>query len=222
MNDFSQAVQEQTARYMRNRLNSLLLNPNAPEVCATQSFDNYHVPGLTYLNLHRTDEETCKLYLFEPGEWQPMGGFYVVHPHDHAYGFVTTVLAGSVVNRLFDEGHSFVHHPEDADYAECSRWTFQSRIGFSDPQPVKLYTGESKRYFTDGTYGMPPDMIHTISVNMTEPTVLFLIEFKTEREKTKCFVPTGMQPPTLDGLYTPMSVERYNERLKRVRQLGGL
>ncbi len=215
MNDFSKVIQSATAYHMRNRLDSLLRNPNQSEACAAQSFDDYHVPGLTYLNLHRSEEETCKLYLFEPGKWRPMAGLYVVNPHDHAYGFVTMVLAGTVVNQLFDE----YDHSSDGVYESCDRWTFQSRVGFSDRKPTRLFVGDWKKYGVGETYAMPPELIHTISVT-NAPTVLFLIEFKTEREKTKCFLPTGSQPPALDGLYTPMSVERYNERLLRVRQLS--
>ncbi len=44
-----------------------------------------------------------------------MAGLYVVNPHDHAYGFVTMVLAGTVVNQLFDE----YDHSSDGVYESC-------------------------------------------------------------------------------------------------------
>ena len=67
------------------------------------SFKDMHVRGFDYLCLHRSPEETIKLYFFD-GDMAKKPE--VVAPHDHRYDFETYVAAGAVENVWFRRSHN--------------------------------------------------------------------------------------------------------------------
>lgn len=189
---------------------------------APLSCDNHHVPGLRYACLGRAvdpatgrSEVTIKAYVFEPGKWSPAAGELVVHPHDHAYDFTTRVLAGEVTNHLFVDGgpntrrrrrHGVLFGANNRAY----RRAFVPREGFSAVGERVLFA-ESRRetHRRGGSYAMRADEVHSISVPEGVPTVLFLTQGRTIRSATRAYFSDDSPPPTLDGLYKPMTVRRY-------------
>jgi hypothetical protein len=65
------------------------------------SYLEYHNPGLAYICLLRTDVLTLKLYILDREKLAYANRTWIVHPHDHQYGFRTTVIHGSIDNLTF-------------------------------------------------------------------------------------------------------------------------
>jgi hypothetical protein len=62
------------------------------------SFKNFHVLGMDYLCLSRSDDRTVKVYM---AEWARSMAEEIVNPHDHRYDFRTICLAGQISNHAF-------------------------------------------------------------------------------------------------------------------------
>lgn len=63
---------------------------------ASNSYCDFHAPGVDYLCLHRSPAMTVKAYFFDRGApGQP------VRPHNHRYDFYTQVLSGICIHSRF-------------------------------------------------------------------------------------------------------------------------
>ena len=77
-----------------------LLNSIDWAQAAKCSYTAFHAPGLSYLNLLRTERLTVKLYTFENVERNPHG--WVVWPHNHSYNFTHRTMVGKIWNHKFE------------------------------------------------------------------------------------------------------------------------
>jgi hypothetical protein len=66
-----------------------------PLVHARHSFDNFHRRGLLYLNLLRSPDLTCKLYVLRPCWGELLPGGLLVDPHNQVVG----LFAPGISNR---------------------------------------------------------------------------------------------------------------------------
>ena len=96
----------QQSKMVRNLIADILSDPASTERARENSFRDFHCVGMDYVNLHRSDNLTLKLYVTYPDRLQPaMGAAGIVQPHTHGYNFHTHVLRGGMANIIFSEGH---------------------------------------------------------------------------------------------------------------------
>lgn len=185
------------------------------EKAAQFSAINHHVVGLNYLNLHRSDNFTLKLYLIEEQANNESG--YLVHPHNHRYEFSTQVLAGRIGNVVFDDVGVRPHKSEQRLYEDdiagggdfaADKFKYSSEaglIGAPEYTWLDIDTGKSAGYGAGGSYYLKTDQIHTL-FTWPEPTLLALSQFADIRDKTRIYLPHGQtelppltaRTPTLD------------------------
>jgi hypothetical protein len=181
-----------------------LIESADPRVHARSSFDNFHRRGMLYLNLLRSPDLTCKLYVLKPGWGELLPGGILVDPHSHAYAFHSTTLAGEMTNVLFEE--------DDAAGEDWYRFTYESIInggrGFDSNGKRGLSVTRREHVPRGATYYLRPDQVHSIAVPTDRATVLFLCQYRDERTVTD-FYSTNVDPPSTDGLYQPVSEARY-------------
>lgn len=184
------------------------------------SFRDYHVKGFDYLCLKRTDRETVKVYFFD-GEVSQLPE--VVMPHNHRYDFLSTVLAGQVRNRLFQEYDRDVY---GADPYECFDYStpLNGGGGFRWRYTTWLKPALDLQYEAGEAYAMRAPDIHTIQI-MAAQTVLMLIQYEDKvpvGEPTWAYQPDGdRSAPDLSGLYNPMTEAYVQDRLALLAGLTG-
>jgi len=188
------------------------------EEMAANSYRDFHAKGLDYLCLLRTPELTLKAYFFE-GDVSALPE--VVVPHDHRYPFETLVLAGRSRNRRYirQARGLFGAAPYEAfDYMT----PLNGGDGFSWSETDWLLETEDSPYVAGEFYAQRADEIHTIQV-ADAGTVLILkqgADVVPLDRPTRAYRPAGVrEPPSLDGLYSPMGVDHVRVRLE---QLGAL
>lgn len=185
-----------------------LLRSADPAECAASSFDNFHAPGLIYVNLLRTPRLTAKLYIAVPGAVTPNADGYVVNPHNHGYCFETHVLCGRMQNVTFrerDDGESWT---EFAFHSALRGVPRMDTVG-----PVRLASTFGRPLEAGDSYYLDDKTIHTIIVPSDRLTILFLLQYEdTGAPSTRLFTHDG-GPPSLDGLYRPMSAYRVAEMI---------
>lgn len=177
-----------------------------PDVCAQHSFDDYHARGVLYLNLLRAPDLTCKLYVVDPVESRE----WLVAPHDHAYAFHSTVLAGEMRHGLFARGYGGTRHEFEVD---------SKAHAFRPRGKARLYNVSTDVLRRGETYYLPSDRIHTIGVS--RPAVLFLCQYRREKTATSLYSEEP-PPPNVDGLYRPVSPEMFAAKIGHVRRILGV
>lgn len=187
---------------------------------AKHSFTGYHAHGVTCLNLLRSPELTCKLYLFDGSHKLNADGF-VVDPHSHAYPFHSTVLHGSMRNVTFVD-FAPEHTTEHA--RPWHHFTVDSTKGgppvFRNTRAVKFLHQDDAPWQERGkTYFLAPDAVHSIVVPQDEVTILFLCQYARERGKTMLYRRTPDVSVRSEGLYQPMTKKLYEEKLHLVQSI---
>jgi hypothetical protein len=144
-----------------------------PPTILENSFKTYHVPGVTYINLHKEQDFRVKLYHIRAKIDSPL-----VSPHNHKYDFNTEVLYGEVRNCLFMEIDT------KNQYSNCSRYTC------GDSGEILPLTGEVCAllpnmywpiYKAGQSYFMSKNNIHTI-IPLTQDVVLLIREYKKQSD----------------------------------------
>ncbi len=177
-----------------------LIESRIPEEAAAHSFDDFHAPGLAYVNLVRTRGLTAKLYIAEAGTVQHNADDYLVNPHDHAYRFRTFAVSGWAQNITFEL------NPIGEPY---HRFRFQSALrghpSIEHDRPVRLYRRALQTIRPDGNdrYYLDEHEIHTIRIARDETTILFLLQYVDQRAETALYMRES-DPPSLTDLYRPM------------------
>lgn len=199
-----------------NHLLRHLLRSVDPSETAASSFDDYHVPGLSYVNLLRTPRLTAKLYVARPGTVTPNADGYVVNPHNHGYCFDTFVVCGHMTNVSFRE---------HVDGDQWTEFAFQSALKgqprFDIAGMPGLMASDGPRLNQGDSYYLDEKTIHTIRIPSDRLTILFLLQYEDMRAKsTRLFTRDGV-PPSLVGLYAPMTPNRANELLDVTRAAMG-
>lgn len=179
------------------------------------SFRDFHVKGFDYLCLRRSPERTVKAYFFD-GDVSTAPE--VVMPHDHRYAFLTTVAAGSVVNRVYHQ--TLEGKPEAQTYERFDYLTpLNGGSGFAWRETCWLAMHDQRLFGPQDTYAMRAQDIHTIRIAGPE-TILVLDQGPDVVDvgvPTSSWRPSGQRDaPVLDGLYSRMDSDH---ALKRLRQL---
>lgn len=177
------------------------------EIDLENSFKNYHVPGVDYVCLGRTPEETWKIYRIDLRRSKPNKYGWLALPHNHAYSFNTLVVGGTLKHIVFQEDF-------DAFYEKS--W-LRSRY-LRTPDGVEITPEgwcdlviDGKRTDCYGTterqswYTCDPDDIHTIMPMPLDPVYMILWQHETQRESTNVWTtePGGF---SVDGsCYAPLA-----------------
>lgn len=198
-------------------------------ICAN-SFRNFHTKGFDYLCLTRTPELTRKVYFFD-GDLADLPELVI--PHDHRYAFVTTVLAGAVVNKRF-----WGLKGEPAADAKAE-WERQTRLfdhfeyltplnggdGFSWVGERRLWSEANGLHRRRGMHWhCRAEEIHTLDIRC-EGTVILLEQLADEvplDQPTNAYRLAGDKtPPSLDGLYDRMTPDHARVRIEQFLDLVG-
>jgi len=185
------------------------------EEIAANSFQDFHVRGFDYLCLFRSPALTVKAYFFD-GDVANLPE--VVMPHDHRYDFHTAVISGEVENRLYEEGvGGFVY--DRFDYLT----PLNGGDGFEWSRETSLRMRSSILYRIGESYACDHDDVHTIQIR-APGTILLLNQYA---DKVPVGSPTqawriagDRSPPSLDGLYTPMTTDRAVQRLEQLQAVA--
>lgn len=189
---------------------------------ADNSYVNFHLMGLSYLNLLRTDRLTVKLYTFNDVQHNEQG--FLVHPHNHSYNFVHRTMVGTVWNHTFDitgEGDN----AENWNMYAYSTPLNGSEGGLTKLLPCGLVDLQTQQCPAGQGYYLKTDQIHTISVQGNERryAAAVLVQFHDVEPgaPTAMFAPQGEDPDCSNGLYQRMDsqtgrriIERYREETK--------
>lgn len=170
------------------------------------SFKDYHVKGLDYLCLFRSNQLTLKAYFFDEGLENHDG-----YPHTHRYSFMTRVLRGELKEDHYIEilrrGLPFVEYEYDT--------VLDNGEGFSLKRAVTLEQ-TTGCYAAGGTYFNGPHSIHMLK-DIAPKTVLLITQY-ADVEKTSLTYSKG-EPPNFEGLYASMDVDEVRARLEEVAGL---
>ena len=163
------------------------------------SFKNFHVKGLHYVCLSRSEDYTLKYYFYE-GE---VGD--IVSPHDHRYPFRTEVVAGAMYNK------TFMRHEAGEFY---NAFDFHTPLlggeGFKWRGTERLIADTPHRLVRGDSLTSPVGSIHTI---FTQPgTILKLEQFADEIEDhvpTSTWSKRGETPPNYSdaGIYDKFTAD---------------
>lgn len=216
---------------LKNIVRSFINNVDLKQAVA-HSFCNWHAIGVDYLNLAYTPDLVAKLYFFSPRQMGKLlddgcwGQGIVVNPHTHAYNFDTVVLAGSVINVVYEPIHS--SHPYGVFWHEhkyvspLQKTNVETSLSY-DTEVVKLLGNPICQYRAWEGYSFDHKGIHSISVpvNTDVRTILFLLQYRNAgKPYTKLYTRTG-ERPDITGLYYPMSLDRAGELLDRAKSITG-
>lgn len=179
------------------------------------SFKDYHVKGFDYLCLHRSEDITIKLYLFD-GDVAKASE--VVNPHDHRYNFQTLVLAGTLVNLIFVPTRD-VSYPEYATFAY--RTPLNGGNGFSEVGRNFLRLSHSTKYSKTRFCTSRHDQLHTIRVGSSQTALLLYQgpDVLGMREPTTTYVPPGKPAPSLSGLYNRFTRDEIRDRIAKLSRI---
>jgi hypothetical protein len=184
------------------------------------SYTNFHAKGVDYVCLERSPGTSLRVYFFDG----VAPGVDVVFPHNHRYRFSSLCLAGGLSDREYTEtpipGHKSEEHQKFAwrtplnggdgfDWIESAPlWTYRYSWHEAEVYPCPWYT--------------TPNKIHTISVQRSD-TVLLIRQHESVVPRglpTVTYVPgDSLEPPSLDGLYDEMPMDRLIRRLAALDEL---
>lgn len=175
-----------------NLVKKALVNLNVEKAAQFSALD-HHVVGMDYLNFHRSDKLTLKLYLIE-GDVDNGDG-YLVAPHTHRYEFSSYVLSGGIQNVLFEdtgrhtvmtrERNRYYLHEFDADTAG-QRYEMTANLRETSAH----FYGPGETYFTD------TKQIHTLRTQ-SRPTLLALSQFSDLRDTTAIYLRQRTDAPLI-------------------------
>jgi hypothetical protein len=179
------------------------------------SFKDYHTKGFDYLCLHRSPEETIKLYFFD-GDVSKLPE--VVAPHDHRYDFETWVAAGASENVWFTRSET---EGEVFNWFEY-RTKLNGGDGFTFAGEEQLVERNRSRFEKGESYYLQADDLHTIRIVQPE-TLLILVQFEDIYPLGK---PTSTfckgNAPSLDGLYSKFTTDEVISRLRKFEARTGI
>lgn len=179
---------------------------------AKNSYTAFHVQGVSYLNLLRTERLTVKLYTFNNVQHNAQG--FLVHPHTHAYNFTHRTMVGKIVNHTFavSEQNDWNIYSFSTPLNGGAGLTKLAHCGLTILGASLLPPGRS--------YYLDHEEIHTLSVKTDYAAALLLQFHDVVRGPTAMFAPRGASPDCSSGLYQRMTeregqrtLEQYNEML---------
>jgi hypothetical protein len=192
---------------------SLDLSPTQIEHIKRNSYKNFHVKGLDYLCLDRTEALTLKAYFFD-GDCDQLPELVI--PHDHRYDFRSMVLAGQVANITFERtGRGSVYE----------RFAYHTPLngggGFTHVGQTRLGVQGTAHYSPGEVYYSPAEQIHTLRITAPQ-SVLLIWQFEDRLpldQPTSSYRLGDKEPPSLDGLYDRLTPD---EAISRYQQAADL
>jgi len=114
--------------------------------------------------------------------------------HDHRFGFVSTVIAGTQVNQLYKVDHKaeFSDHNHTAFLHEGARTKFGNRPWVPDYSCKLVKAGEPRIVKSGESYEMNPYMLH--STNSQGVVVTIMHKTTEENEGARSFCKIGIDP----------------------------
>lgn len=187
------------------------------ETIAANSFKDFHVKGMDYLCLYRSEVLTIKVYFFDGVGTDGA----LVMPHDHRYNFGTTVLAGELIDERY--ALDLCAMPGSDRYSQFYYETplNDANGGFYYFRDAFLYKAETKRMSKGNYLFTPSQVIHTIKVK--PDTVLCLHQFEDLLPigaPTRAFKQGDKAPPNTSGLYTKPTVDWVKKRIEQFKGLS--
>lgn len=183
------------------------------EKAAENSYTNFHVQGVSYLNLLRTERLTVKLYVFNNVQHNAQG--FLVHPHTHAYNFTHRTMVGKITNHKFsiNDGDDWNLYSFATPLNGGSGLTKIMPCGLTKLNTMLLPPGRS--------YYLDHEEVHTLSVR-TDYAAALLLQFHDVNPggPTVMFAPHDEVPDCSNGLYQRMTaaqgrrlIEKYDDML---------
>ena len=175
-----------------------------------KSYRAFHHPNVDYINMGIFHDYMLKVYFIKPTPG------LLVEPHSHAYPFEQHVLDGSVTNITYGEGSKI-----GLPISGYNKFDYESPLnngsGFTLVQEnIDFECTSIASYGRDGKYSLCIYDIHTIRVEVT--TILFTIQFNDQVKKTQ-FYSLSKEPPSIQGLYQPWTIEKFHRKLDRLEEL---
>ncbi|KAG2392540.1 hypothetical protein C9374_011265 [Naegleria lovaniensis] len=220
-----------------------MLEKLSPSTLCEHSLKDYHVQGVQYLCLERSHQITTKVYLLDPqlhgarsscssqihspldsnDSTPKLDDGHVANPHNHRYHFKTTVLAGQMVNKVFEERPWIETCRNKKDHAHLF-WKFAyfyQNHEFVKMNQVVLEPTQWEHVHLGESYELSPEQIHTIQVSDQEFTVLFLQQFQdvVSNEFPGAFYCRESEPPNVQGLYSRYSEMEVDELRRKILEL---
>ena len=204
---------------IQRMLDNLLGSINWMEA-AKDSYANFHVQGLSYLNLLRTERLTVKLYTFSHVQLNAQG--FLVHPHTHGYNFSHRTMIGRITN------HKFAITDRNGWMMYSFQTPLNGGIGLTKMIPCGLvevgkdFCRPRQSYYLDHTE------IHTLSTTDAYAAAM-LIQYHdiAPGNPTVMFAPADDRPDCSTGLYHRMDaytgkrmVEHYQDMLSEAEGGG--
>jgi hypothetical protein len=179
------------------------------------SYKDFHAKGLDYICLSRTPINTVKFYFLD-GDVSKIPE--VVNPHDHRYGFHTTVIAGSMID------HKFLPDDNGDEYQAFNYLTpLNGGNGFSFRGFEKLKK-HSMDFLSKGHSLFSPSINrHTIQMT-SDQTILCLHQYGDEVPAgcpTSTWVKKGHPKPDTSGLYSKFTADDVLKKLSIISQITG-
>lgn len=180
---------------------------------AKDSYTNFHVRGLSYLNLLRTDRLTVKLYTFSHVQLNAQG--YLAHPHTHGYNFSHRTMVGKITN------HKFAVTDQNGWMMYSFMTPLNGGAGLTRVLPCGLIEVGKDFCRPRQSYYLDHEEIHTISTT-DDYAAAVLIQYHDVAPggPTVMFAPADESPDCSNGLYYQMTahygrmmIERYKDML---------
>lgn len=171
---------------------------NVEKVMPNSRID-HHTPGLSYLNLQRSDKFTLKLYLIE-GLNNNNGG-YLIHPHSHRYDFNTIVMAGQIKNVVLEDESIAGALADKKGRIPMARFDYSHEAGISAKSEktfLRIDEELTRVYVRDESYLLNTTQIHTLET-FDMPTLLCLSQFEDKQQTSSIYLPPKAKLETPTG-----------------------
>eukprot|EP01102_Stenamoeba_stenopodia_P012773 TRINITY_DN4065_c0_g1_i1.p1 TRINITY_DN4065_c0_g1~~TRINITY_DN4065_c0_g1_i1.p1 ORF type:complete len:235 (+),score=57.96 TRINITY_DN4065_c0_g1_i1:150-854(+) len=194
------------------------------------SYKNFHVRGMHYINLQRNNELTVKLYLIDPSSIEFACDKYLVSPHDHGYDFKTIVLRGWMRNITFEENDidMSVTNNKGVGFESWNEFEYFSPLSQKNKERSTVAEHRGLRWLreasntlipTGGSYALSHRQVHTITVATNQPTLLLLFQKRDAgKNSTKLYLRTKELSAT-DGTYQRFTEEEFQVVLETIDRL---
>lgn len=148
---------------------------------------NHHANGMDYLCLLRTPKLTVKLYRIKDTAKNVNSG-YLVHPHNHRYGFSSVLLHGDITHIRF----KLTQLPSEAD-STYDKWVYsaENKKGQKDPRGAFMLTERIEHHRQRGEYLVNPYEIHTLRIKEGQETLIGLIQYEDTAMLSDLYLPSG-------------------------------
>ena len=182
------------------------------------TFKNFHVPGMHYINLQRSEDLTVKLYITDPQYLKPVCKNYLVSPHDHKYNFKTIVLSGWMRNITFEQDDNGTQWNTFKYYSPLCKKNKDNDVPVVSMGTTKMVEASNTLIPAQGSYMLSHRQVHTIALPDNKPALLLLFQKRDEgKEFTSLFLEGELN--TDQNTYEKFTNEEFEDVINMVRNL---